>query len=252
MDKLGSGGQGMVFKGTWKELEVAVKKTLDLDPQDIHILTTLGVHSNIIRLYGVIFQDDSCLIVTELVKEGSLHGYIHSNKKKNVPSKEQKFYWMKGIASGMEFLHHHDVVHRDLKSGNILLASHMTAKLCDFGTARALDHTTAQTKPTGTYRWLAPEVQDSPCALINKKCDVYSYAMVLYELVSLQLPFEGFQEIKALMKAMKGERPNLPESDSECEPFLHRLITASWDADPGARPTFQDINFALDRQTFPL
>ena len=240
----------MVFKGTWKGMEVAVKKCLDPDPQDVHILTTLGVHSNVIRLYGVVFQDDSCLIVTELVKEGSLHGYIHTEK--NVPSKEQKFYWMKGIASGMEFLHHHDVIHRDLKSGNILLGSNMTAKLCDFGTARALDHTTAQTKPTGTYRWMAPEVAESSDALINKKCDVYSYAMVLYELVSLRLPFEGCSEMKAIFNAMKGERPNLPESDSECEPFLRRLITASWDADPEVRPTFQDINFALDRQSFPL
>ena len=67
---------------------------------------------------------------------------------------------MKDIATGMEFLHSKGIAHRDLKSGNVLLAEDAckTAKLCDFGTAHLLKHTTEQSTVTGTYRWMAPEI----------------------------------------------------------------------------------------------
>ena len=249
-DRLGGGAQGMVFKGTWRGIQVAVKKCLQPDPRDVRILLSLGSHSNVIWLYGVVIEEISCLIVTELVEGGSLYDFLY--KQKRVPSHEQRSYWRKDIATGMEFLHHHDIAHRDLKSGNVLLGDRMTAKLCDFGTARSLDHTTAQSTVTGTYRWMAPEIVDDPDARINKKCDVYSYGMLLYELVSLKLPFhDAPTDQKAMFNAMLGKRPSLPESDSECPPFLRCLITACWDADPKVRPSFEEINVALNTKTFP-
>ena len=248
-DRLGGGAQGMVFRGTWRGIQVAVKKCLQPDPRDVRILLSLGSHPNVIQLYGVVVEDISCLIITELVKGGSLFDFIHKQKK--VPSDDQRSYWMKDIAMGMGFLHHQGIAHRDLKSGNVLLGDRMTAKLCDFGTARSLDHTTAQSTVTGTYRWMAPEIVDSPDARINKKCDVYSYAMVLYELVALELPFKDGTDKRAMVDAVTGKRPSLPESDSECAPFLRRLITACWDADPKARPSFEEINVTLDTKTFP-
>ena len=151
----------------------------------------------------------------------------------------------------MEFLHHNGIVHRDLKFGNVLLGERMIAKLCDFGTARALDHAAQQSKPTGTYRWMAPEIAKEERSRISPKCDIYSFAMVLYEIVTLQLPFKDDPELMAMMKVLQGQRPTLPESDPECEPFLRHLITACWDEDPNNRPTFQEIKHALDRQTFP-
>ena len=250
-DQLGGGAQGTVFKGTWKGIQVAVKKCFQPDPRDVRILLSLGNHSNVIQLYGVVVEEISCLIVTELVKGGSLYDFLY--KRKEIPSNEQRSYWMKDITTGMEFLHHHGIAHRDLKSGNILLGDRMTAKLCDFGTARSLDHTTAQTAVTGTYRWMAPEIVSDPNARINKKCDVYSYAMVLYELVTLKLPFhDAPTDQMALFNAMLGERPSLPESDSECAPFLRHLITTCWDANPKTRPSFEEISIALDTNEYPV
>ena len=249
-DQLGGGAQGMVFRGTWKGIQVAVKKCLQPDPRDIRILLSLGTHSNVIQLYGVVIEDISCLIVTELVKGGSLYDILYEQKK--TPSDDQRSYWMKDIAMGMGFLHHQGIAHRDLKSGNVLLGNRMTAKLCDFGTARSLDHTTAQSTVTGTYRWMAPEIVSDPKARISKKCDVYSYAMVLYELVTCRKPFhDAPTDQMAMFIAMSGKRPSLLESNSECAPFLRRLITACWDADPKARPSFEEINVALDAKTFP-
>ena len=87
----------------------------------------------------------------------------------------------------------------------------MTAKLCDFGTARSLDHTTSQSTVTGTYRWMAPEIVESPDALINNKCDIYSYGMVLYELVTLKLPFhDAPTDQRAMVDAVMGKCPSLP------------------------------------------
>ena len=200
--------------------------------------------------YGIMAEKHSCCIVTELVKGGSLFDFIHKQKK--VPSDEQRSYWMKDIATGMEFLHHQGIAHHDLKSGNVLLGDRMTAKLCDFGTARSLDHTTAQSTVTGTHRWMAPEIVHDPNARINKKCDSYSYSMVLYELVTLKLPFhDAPTDQMAMVDAVMGKRPSLPQTDSKCAPFLRRLITACWDADPKARPSFEEINLALDRKKFP-
>ena len=159
-EQLGGGGQGMVWKGIWKGMEVAIKKCLRPDPKDMEIFQQLDSHPNIVEFYGVVvdMQSKSCSIVTELVKGGSLYNFLH--KEKETPSGTQKSSWMKGVAEGMQFLHGKGLAHRDLKSGNVLLAgdNFMVPKLCDFGSARELDHTTAQTAMTGTYRWMAPEV----------------------------------------------------------------------------------------------
>ena len=247
---LGGGGQGTVFKGTWKGMEVAVKRCNQPNPSDVKVLTSLGRHPNVICMYGVLFRQEACLIVTELVRDGSLFNFIHKDKK--IPSPEQRMHWMKDIALGMEFLHHRHIVHRDLKSPNILLGDRMTAKLCDFGTARELNQTQTQTNAKGTFRWMAPEIASQPDAHINRKCDVYSYAMVLFEIVTLQLPFKDDQELVAIFKVFQGERPTLPESDSDYEPFLRRLITACWDKDPKTRPEFTEIKNALDSKRYPF
>ena len=230
---------------------MAVKKCLQPDPQDVHILLSLRSHPNIIQLYGVVVEDTSCLFVTELARHGSLYDFLYGEQKKT-PSDDQRSYWMKEIAMGMGFLHHQGIAHRDLKSGNVLLSDHMTAKLCDFGIARSLDHTASQSTVTGTHRWMAPEIVRDPKTRISKNCDIYSYAMVLYELVSCKKPFHDVPtDQMAIFNATMGERPSLPESDSECAPFLRCLITACWDSDPKARPSFEEINIALDTKTFP-
>lgn len=106
---------------------------------------------------------------------------------------DKKFSWIKGIAEGMLFLHSKGLAHQDLKSGNVLLDddNHMTPKLCDFGTACKLDHTTAQSAVTGTYQCIAPEVLKEPEAKVNQKCDMFSYSMVLCEIVTQALPFKN-------------------------------------------------------------
>ena len=240
----------MVWKGVWGKREVAIKKyTNQPDPRDICVLQEVPPHPNIVRVLGVVMDKFSCSIVMQLMNGGSLYDFIH--KKKNMPSPEQRFSWIKDIARGMKFLHSRGIAHRDLKSGNVLLAedARRRAMLCDFGTAKQLPHTTIQSTVTGTYRWMSPEIIKGTST--NMKCDVFSYSMILYEIITLNLPFkDSSTDQMAMIDVVTGKRPSLSQPDPNCPPFLYRLISACWREDPRDRPSFQEINLALDSRRF--
>ena len=153
---IGQGGFGAVFEARWKKKRVAVKvcpgNLIENLSREIEVLTSLPPHPNVLTFFGITLGSDgiSTLIITELAPNGSLHDYLHV-KKENKPSPDQSIGWAQQIANGMEHLHSNNIVHRDLKSGNILLASGLFAKVCDFGTARTLAKT-AKTTQKGTYR----------------------------------------------------------------------------------------------------
>jgi len=99
-DRLGKGGQAVVWKGRWKGKDVAIKRYINQpDPRDIRILQRLPPHKNITTVHGVVFEDTSCCIVMEQMYGGSLHEFIHKDKK--VPPPQQRSSWMKDIATGM-------------------------------------------------------------------------------------------------------------------------------------------------------
>ena len=248
---LGEGGFGTVYEAKWKKMVVAAKvctgNLLKNLSREIQILSSLPPHPHVLTFFGAALSGDavSTYIITELASNGSLFDYLH--ERKEVPSLDQSLAWAQQIASGMQHLHNNNVVHRDLKSGNVLLGLGLLAKVCDFGTARTLAKT-AKTSQKGTYRWMAPEVVEDVEANINKMCDVFSYGMVLYEIFDRKIPFANIRsDALAGAAVVQGDRPPIP---SNLPSYLHPLLKACWKKHPKQRPQFEAIVRAIQTQSF--
>ena len=242
--RLGQGAFGDVYEACWNKMAVAVKvmrsSVAGRRLQEIQVWESLPSHPNIIEMFGLCSDKYVTFIVMELAVNGSLFGYLHAEKK--APSVNQSLAWALDVARGMKHLHDHDIIHRDLKSANVLFTSAWVAKLCDFGTARKLTQTTT-TEQSGTYRWMAPEIMRSPSAKINKQCDLFSYGMVLFELFANEIPYSDLNDnIEVLLSVHKGIRPPVP---STLPPYLQDLLRSCWEEDPHLRPTFNDFVYKI-------
>ena len=187
-------GNVSVFKAKMGGKAIAVKRMKCYEneiPREVEIHSNLPPHPNVLPLLGVAQDGDMIYICIDLADK-SLHHYLHTEKKK--PSPQLSTKWAMQIAKGMHHLHEHGVAHRDLKSANVLLFDNEnTAKLCDFGTARALDRTTTVTGMAGTYRWMAPEFNSKGSAKVNQRCDVFSYGMLLFEIFAHEIPLSNIE-----------------------------------------------------------
>lgn len=119
-------------------------------------------HHNIIVYYGTVTLDDVYYIVMELAENGSLWDYLHNAKASCILDLNQSLCWSKGIAAGVRYLHQQKLLHRDLKSPNVLLKEDTTAKIADFVLAKFTYDTssvvsTPQSSVHGTHQWMSPE-----------------------------------------------------------------------------------------------
>ena len=244
---LGQGGFGTVFRGQWvsKGIEVALKKVC-VPPEacDAKVMVELGEHPNILGFFGYAQNYPDTIIVTALAKKGSLYDYLH--EKKQIPTEQQSLAWAKQVAYAMAYMHKLELVHRDLKSSNILFADDMTAQVCDFGTARTLEGTTCGAAASGTYRWMAPEVVKEE--EVNKKCDVFSFSLVVWELMEHKIPFhDSANDLMASIAIIGGNRPPI---SSGWPDYLSALTKQGWLQNPQARPSFADIVTSLDNKVY--
>ncbi|KAK9167122.1 hypothetical protein Scep_002313 [Stephania cephalantha] len=138
------------------------------------------------------------------------------------------------VCEGMEYLHQNNIIHRDLKTANLLMDVDHVVKVADFGVARFQSQGGVMTAETGTYRWMAPEVINHQP--YDQKADVFSFAIVLWELITAKVD----RNIRS--NADQGLRPELPEN---AHPKLLSLMQRCWEADPSNRPSFSEITFEL-------
>ncbi|XP_052007087.1 mitogen-activated protein kinase kinase kinase 9-like [Xyrauchen texanus] len=257
-EMIGVGGFGKVYRAIWKGKEVAVKaarrdpdedvsQTLESVHQEAKLFTML-THPNIMGLLGVCLQEPNLCLVMEYARGGPLNRALAG--KRIAP--HTLVDWAVQIARAMLYLHCQaivPVIHRDLKSSNILILERVenddlnnkTLKVTDFGLAREW-HRTTKMSAAGTYAWMAPEVIRS--STFSKGSDVWSYGVLLWELLTGEVPFRGIDSL-AVAYGVAMNKLSLPIPSTCPEPFA-RLMEDCWNVDPHARPHFTSI---LDQLT---
>lgn len=281
----GRGGFALVQKATLNGTEVAVKtliatellhtptsghhsksvssgsSTLSREDEafmkEVYMLSQLR-HPHVLLFMG--FCLDPKAIITEFLSRGSLfdilHGgeTLHSGMAPDSDIGTSPLSWKQslkiaiGAAKGIAYLHSNNVLHRDLKSPNILVDENFRAVVADFGISR--DIGTEMTQGVGTTRWIAPEVIEG--GKYSKEVDVYAFGLVLYELISCKLPFQEISfNSQVEKKVLAGARPPLPDSCvfyEEQRPKLNMipksyrdLVKTCWEQRPSKRPHLRKI-----------
>ncbi|XP_030020802.2 mitogen-activated protein kinase kinase kinase 12 [Manduca sexta] len=235
---LGSGAQGVVFSGMLRGEMVAVKKLRDKSETNIKHLRKLN-HENIVRFRGVCTSSPGYSVIMEYCQYGPLFEFLHSGA---CFAPKQIINWAKDIANGMAYLHMHKIIHRDLKSPNILIADNLVVKVSDFGTSRVWNDVSAIMSFTGTVAWMAPEViRHEPC---SERVDVWSYGVVLWELLTQEVPYRNL-ETHAIMWGVGTDTIMLP-IPSTCPDSLQLLLNQCWNRTPRNRPPFKIIAAHLE------
>lgn len=133
-------------------------------------------------------------IITEYLSGGSLRAFLHKLEHKTL-SLDKLISIALDITRGMEYIHSKGVIHRDLKPENILFDEDFSVKIADFGIACDEAYCDALAEDTGTFRWMAPEmIKHKP---YGRKVDVYSFGLVLWEMLTGRLPYETMSPIQA-------------------------------------------------------
>uniref|UniRef100_A0A0E0AKZ3 Uncharacterized protein n=1 Tax=Oryza glumipatula TaxID=40148 RepID=A0A0E0AKZ3_9ORYZ len=280
-NKLGEGGFGSVYKGVLSDgQEVAVKKLLgtsghglDQLHNEVLLLAELQ-HKNLVRLHGFCLHQGETLLVYEYIKNGSLDNLLFVEhfvtldiNRGNALNWEQQYNIILGIAKGILYLHEDSslrIIHRDLKSNNILLGEDMEPKIADFGLARLLGegHThTRTTRVVGTFGYMAPEYAID--GNVSTKIDIFSFGVLVLEIVTRRRNCNSDDhDLVNLLSDVwncwtKGTVSQMIDqslhgySQSQALRCIHIALLCV-QSDPNDRPQISSVIFMLTRQNMEL
>ena len=243
VDKVGGGGMAEVFHGydTFLNRDVGIKILRDQYIQDADFIARFRqeacsaaklMHPNIVNVYDVGVENDIYYIVMEYVVGKTIKEYI--NEEGALEPKVAVHYAL-GVAAALIQAHIHDVVHCDIKSQNILIDSTGTAKVTDFGIARAIGPLCQQTQENviGSVHYLSPE---QACGQpITPKSDLYSLGVVLFEMLTGKLPFEGTTPVAVALKHVQSVTPSLRSIVPDMPLFLEKIVAKALAKNPDKR-----------------
>ncbi|KAL0743389.1 hypothetical protein Bca4012_084902 [Brassica carinata] len=273
---IGDGGYGVVYHGTLtNKTPVAVKKLLNNPGQadkDFRVeVEAIGHvrHKNLVRLLGYCVEGTHRMLVYEYMNNGNLEQWLHGDMNhQGHLTWEARIKVLVGTAKALAYLHEAiepKVVHRDIKSSNILMNDNFDAKLSDFGLAKLLgaDKSYVSTRVMGTFGYVAPEYANS--GLLNEKSDVYSFGVVLLEAITGRYPvdYERPKEevhmvewLKLMVQQKQFEQ--VVDKELEIKPttseLKRALLTALRCVDPDAdkRPKMSQVARMLESDEYPV
>jgi hypothetical protein len=227
---IGRGGFGEVYFATSDAgKEVAVKhieRNLEVELRGVSQCLNLK-HPNLIDLYDIRYDEQGdAWVVMEYVAGQSLKDTIDRNP--NGLPLDQVNFWFRGIASGVAYLHDHGIVHRDLKPGNIFEDSNFV-KIGDYGLSKFIScsRRSGQTESVGTFHYMAPEIGKG---VYGKEIDIYALGVVLYEMITGSVPFDGESSQEIIMKHLTAE----PDLAGLPQPYRN-IIQRALQKDPEKR-----------------
>ncbi|KAJ1436971.1 Serine-threonine/tyrosine-protein kinase, catalytic domain [Sesbania bispinosa] len=255
--ELGSGTFGTVYHGKWRGTDVAIKRINDrcfagkpseqerlradfwneaVKLADLH-------HPNVVAFYGVVLDGPggSVATVTEYMVNGSLRNSLQKNGR-NLDKRKRLLIAM-DVAFGMEYLHGKNIVHFDLKSDNLLVnlrdPHRPICKVGDLGLSKVKCQTLISGGVRGTLPWMAPELLNGSSSLVSEKVDVFSFGIVMWELLTGEEPYADLHYGAIIGGIVNNTlRPPVPES---CDPEWRLLMERCWSSEPSERPSFTEI-----------
>ncbi|KAF9978767.1 hypothetical protein BGZ73_000414 [Actinomortierella ambigua] len=254
---LGTGSFSKVRLAVWRKQPCAAKLIFitrteynqELVDREINIHQQLR-HPHIVQFLGDIVHDDLHVILVELAEEGSLQDAIQDRRLGNWETKKRI---AQGITRGLVYIHGENVLHRDLKSANVLLDSAKKAKICDFGLSVVKSTTggssSGMRSAVGTTRWMAPELFTLQPKYTTKS-DMYALGCIMWEMAAdTTPPFKDEIDTAEIARRVKdGEREEIPTNT----PVEYRSwIERCWSQDPMERPeAFDIVSEVIDLETY--
>lgn len=258
LDHLGTGGMATVWLGydTILDRQVAIK-TFKIDANDedavkrfnreAKAVTSLS-HPNIVSIYDVENEGEFYYLILEYVEGMTLKDYMVKNPR--IPI-ETIVHIAKQIAAGLSHAHQNGIIHRDIKPQNILMNENLTCKITDFGIARAYGDTTlTQTNQMlGTVYYLSPEQARGNVA--TAQSDIYSLGILIFEMITGQIPFKGESAVAIALKHLQEELPDIDKYRENVPQSVKNIVLKATMKNPNERyisskELFEDLSTVLN------
>ncbi|RGB31320.1 hypothetical protein C1646_764207 [Rhizophagus diaphanus] len=262
IQQIGNGSYGTVFCVNWKSNRLFAlksfnnnKETLKEVVKELKLLRRVDDHENIIRFYGITKMEDTnhqtnkYSLVLEYANNGTLNTYL--NKHFNELEWRDKYRLALQLASAVEFLHEKEIIHRDLHANNILIHQD-NIKLADFGLSKKIAEASSDTsKILGIIPYVDPKKINDRNYKLNKKSDVYSIGVLMWQISSGHEPFKnkGFDyDACLILSILNGNREEMIDGTPV---DYNKLYTECWKYETDERPSMQDVVSALGKIISP-
>lgn len=215
-------------------------------------LLSMIQHPNIIQCFGGDIQPNRSFLLLEYIPY-SLADFIY---RKTEAFDKKHLQILRGLSAALLVLHNAKIIHRDLKSNNVMISDEICPKLIDFGSCIYQEQSNIRTVLVGTTPYIAPEIFDKK--IYTPAGDIYAFAMIIYELITRQLPWSHIKtNLQIPEMVLEGQRPTflMPLSPQDRVPptdaphsFWYDLMEQCWSQDYTTRPSIQDVHDSISDQ----